>query len=268
MSGFIDTHAHLHDRAFNEDRPAVLARTRAAGLEAVITVGTDVTESEAALALARGETDVYATVGLHPHDARLWTSEVRDRLGALAADGRVVGVGEIGLDLYRNLSPPDAQERAFREQLALANALTLPVVIHCREAEAETFAILREWAPGARCGDPVGVLHCYSGDADLAARYAALGFVISFAGPVTYPKNAGLREAARTLPAERMALETDCPYLAPQVKRGRRNEPAYVVETARVIAALRGVRLETLAAQTSANARRLFRLPVPERVTP
>ena len=262
-AGLIDSHAHLHDRAFGTDRAAVLARARAAGLSAIVTVGTDRPESEAAVALARAEPDVFAAVGFHPHDAKDWTAAERSHIAALAGEEAVVAIGEIGLDFYRNLSPRADQERAFRDQLSLADELGLPVVIHSREAHAETFAILEEWASGrARAGDrPLGVIHCFSGDAALAQRYVALGFAISFAGPVTYPQNTLLRQAVVAAPRGWIMVETDSPYLSPQGRRGRRNEPALVVGTAAFIAGLRHESPSAFAAETSAAARRVFGLP-------
>lgn len=259
----IDTHAHLHDHAFDEDREAALARGRAAGLAAVVTVGTDLAESAAAAALARAQDDVYAVVGLHPHHAAAWDEAARAAIAALAGGPEVVAIGEIGLDFYRNLSPAAAQRRAFAAQLALAAELDLPVVIHSRDAHAETSSTLAAWAAGRPRGAPLGVVHCFSGDAELALRYVAMGFVISIAGPVTYPKNEPLRDAARAAPDDWIVVETDSPYLAPQGRRGRRNEPAYVAETARCVAALRGVAPAAFAEQASATARRLFRLPAP-----
>jgi len=267
MSGLIDTHAHLHDRAFNSDRADMLARAREAGLDAIVTVGTDRTESEAAIAVARTEPDIFATVGLHPHDAKDWDDALRTRCATLASDPKVVAIGEIGLDYYRNLSPRPAQERAFREQLELANELRLPVVVHAREADEETAAILDEWALSATCGHPIGVLHCYAGDVALAYRYTELGFLISIAGPVTYPKSERIRAVATTVSAEALVVETDAPYLTPQPWRGQRNESAYVVETARYIAKLRGADADELADQCGENARRLFRLPAAQSLT-
>ncbi len=262
-AGLIDSHAHLHDRAFDADRAAVLERARAAGLAAIVTVGTDRAESEAAAALARAEPDVFAVVGFHPHDAKDWTAAERARIAALAAEESVVAIGEIGLDFYRDLSPRADQERAFRDQLSLADELGLPVVIHSRDAHAETAAILTAWASGRARPDeaPLGVIHCFSGDAALARRYAGLGFAISFAGPVTYPRNDALRAAAVAVPRGSIVVETDCPYLSPQSRRGRRNEPAQVVETAAFVAALRGETPSAFAVETAAASRRVFRLP-------
>ena len=262
-AGLIDSHAHLHDRAFDGDRASVLARARAAGLSAIVTVGTDRVESEAAVALARSEPDVFAVVGFHPHDAKDWTAAERSHIAALAAEEAVIAIGEIGLDFYRDLSPRADQERAFRDQLSLADELGLPVVIHSRDAHAETVAILEEWASDrARAGDgPLGVIHCFSGDAALAQRYVGLGFAISFAGPVTYPKSEALRDAATSAPRGWIMVETDSPYLSPQSRRGRRNEPALVVETAAFIADLRGEAASDFAVETAATTRRLFRMP-------
>lgn len=274
-AGAIDSHAHLHDAAFDEDRGLVLQRARAAGLAAVVTVGTDHRECERAVLLAHREPDVFAAIGFHPHDAKDWTVHERAHIERLArTTERVVAIGEIGLDFFRDLSPRDVQARVFRDQLSLADAVGLPVVIHSREAHEETFAILAGWAGERARPAPLGVIHCFSGDADLARRYVGLGFAISFAGPVTYGKNAELREAARVVPGDRITVETDCPYLSPQKSlgyteqagrslRGRRNEPALVVETAAFVAELRGQSAEELVNDSAATARTLFRLPAP-----
>ncbi len=255
-----DTHAHLHDPWIGDDLPEVLERARSAGVERIVTIGTDLPTTRDALALAYTHDNIWATVGLHPHDAKDWDAELKSEFRRLAESGRVVSIGEIGLDFYRNLSPPDAQYRAFEAQLALADDLGLPVVIHSRDAHEESYAVLLEWAQRRDRERPVGVIHCFSGDADLARRYHALGFLISFAGPVTYPRNDALREAAASLPSEALVIETDCPYLAPQPRRGKRNEPAHIQHTAQQIAEVRGVEVDELAAATSRNAQRLFRL--------
>ena len=177
----------------------------------------------------------------------------------MAQEEKMLAIGEIGLDFYRDLSPREAQRQAFEEQLGLADELGLPVIVHSREAAEETYAMLAAWRPSLPA--PLGVMHCFSGDATLALQYADLGFYISFAGPVTYPKNGMLREAARALPAERMVVETDCPYLPPQERRGQRNEPSYVGLTGRFLADLRNEDPAAFASVTSAAAGRLFRLP-------
>lgn len=263
MSGqeyeLFDTHAHLHDGALATDIELVLQRASAAGIGRIATIGTDLETSRTATAMAEPHDAVYAAVGLHPHDAKDWSPAAADELRRLASNTNVVAIGEIGLDFYRNLSPRETQFCAFREQLALADELDLPVVIHSRDAHEACWDVLREWSAG-RADAPVGVLHCFSGDASLALAYDAIGFLISFAGPVTYPKNDDLREAAAALPPEAIVVETDCPYLSPQSRRGKRNEPSYMRETADRIAALRRTPIAEFAAQTSANAARLFRL--------
>lgn len=262
MSGLIDTHAHLHDRAFDSDRTSVLTRARAAGLEAIVTVGTDRAENEAAVALAEAEPDIFATVGLHPHDAKDWDTHLREQLVAMARRDAVVAIGEIGLDYFRLLSPHADQQRAFHEQLETANELRLPVVVHVREANEPAASILAKWAPSATCGYPLGVLHCFAGDTALAMRYIQLGFLISIAGPVTYPKSDQTRSVAAAIPLESLVVETDAPYLPPQRWRGQRNEPEHILETAHYIAKLRGTDGDELLTICGENARRLFRLPV------
>ena len=227
-----DTHAHLHDPWIGDDLPDVLNRAAEAGVDRIVTIGTDLPTTHDAIALANSYDNIWATVGLHPHDAKDWTDELESEFRQLASSDRVVAIGEIGLDFFRNLSPHDAQYGAFEVQLALADDLDLPVVIHSRDAHEESFTILKLWADKQRRTRPIGVIHCFSGDANLAQRYHKLGFLISFAGPITYPKNQALREAAKTLPIEAIVVETDCPYLSPQPRRGKRNEPANVRFTA------------------------------------
>lgn len=262
MRGLFDSHAHLHDRRM-PDTDGAIGRMREAGMRGCVTIGTDLEESRKAVALAEQHTDVWATVGLHPHDAKDWSAEIEREFRELAQSERVVAIGEIGLDFFRDLSPRDRQHEALRAQLALASELELPIVIHSRDAHEPCFEELADWVSegGANgIGDPVGVLHCFSGDAELAQRYVELGFMISFAGPVTYPKSEALRGAAAEVPLERIVVETDCPYLPPQTRRGQKNEPAWVAETAGLIAELRGLEPERLAEQTTENAARLFRL--------
>jgi len=249
-----DTHAHLHFPEFSEDLQEVLARARAAGVGRILTVGTDIESSRAAVTLADREPDVWAAVGIHPHDAASADSGALDDLERLAGADRVVAVGETGLDFFRDLSPREAQVEAFRAQLALARRLQKPVLVHCRDAHAETLAILAE----ARVGDVGGIMHCFSGDLDIARRCWDLGLLISLAGPVTYPRAGALPEVARAAPADRFVLETDCPFLPPQPHRGQRNEPGYLALTAARVAELRGEPLDALAARTTANARRLL----------
>lgn len=250
----VDTHAHLTLDRLREDLPAVLERARAAGVEAIITVGIDPADSRAAVALAQATPGVWATVGVHPHDVAELSEAVLDDLAALAGAEKVVGWGEIGLDYYRNRAPREMQRKWFREQLARARQLDLPVVIHDREAHAETLELLHEVAgSGWR-----GVFHCFSGDRAFARDVLALGFHLSVPGPVTYPKNEELRRVVAEMPLERLLLETDCPFLAPQPVRGKSCEPAHIVHTAAVVARVRGLEAADVARITTRASRDLF----------
>lgn len=261
MPAVIDTHAHLYNTVFDPDREAVLARARAAGFTRVINIGTDLTTSRQAVEMARAHPGfLYATVGLHPTDTALSEGDLAaclEGLEQLATENRNVvrAIGEIGLDYYWDRSPPDAQQRAFRAQLALAARLDLPVVIHCREALADTLAMVAEHAPELR-----GVFHCFGGEARDAERAVELGWHVSFAGNVTYPKAVALREAASAVPVERLLLETDAPFLAPQPVRGKRCEPAHALHTLAALASLRGLPAEALAELTTRSAEQLFGL--------
>jgi len=251
-----DTHAHLHFPEFDGDREAMLARARASGVRRMVTIGTDVETSRASIALAGREADVWATVGIHPHDAAEADAAVLAEIERLAGQPRVVAVGEIGLDYFRDLSPREDQHRVFRALIGTARRAGKPVVIHCRDAHEDTLAILAE----ERVADVRGIMHCFSGDVAIARRCLDLGLLISLAGPVTYPNARALPEVARFVPADRLVIETDCPFLPPQGYRGKRNEPAYVAITAARVAELRGEPLAELAARMSENARALFRL--------
>ena len=251
-----DTHAHLHFADYAEDRAAVLARARAAGVTGLVTVGTDIASSQAAVALAALEPGVWASVGVHPHDAAAATEKDFAELEQLAAGPSVVAVGEVGLDFFRNLSPRDVQEVVFRRQLELAHRVDKPVLVHCRDAHAQTLSILAE----ARVSDLGGIMHCFSVDVAVARQCLDLGLLISLAGPVTYRNARALPEVARFVPADRLVVETDCPFLPPEGHRGTRNEPAYLTLTAARVAELRGETLEQLAARTTETARTLFRL--------
>jgi len=250
-----DTHAHLHFPDFADDLPAVLERARAAGVARLLTIGTDVETSRAAIAVAAKDARVWASVGIHPHDAGEADDAAFVEIERLAAEPRVVAIGEIGLDFFRNLSPRDAQERTLRRMLDLARRTAKPVLIHCRDAHEETLAILA----AARAGEAGGIMHCFSGDVAIARRCLDLGLTISLAGPVTYPNARALPDVARFVPADRLVVETDCPYLPPQGYRGKRNEPAYLALTAARVAELRGEPLATLGPRMSDNARRLLR---------
>jgi len=257
----VDAHAHTYSPQFDDDRDATFQRAWDAGLVAVVEVGGDVESSRRALALADGDRRIHAVAGIHPHEARHLDSQ-RDELRALVESGRFVGIGEIGLDFHYNHSPREAQFEAFRWQLDLARDAGLPVVIHCREADDDGYATLSEWARrvGRYLGPEreIGMLHCFAGEAELAERYVALGFLISIPGPVTYKNNERGQQVARSVPLEAMLVETDAPYLTPNPHRGARNEPAYVIETVRAVAELRGSSADEVAATTARNAARLF----------
>lgn len=264
MTPLIDTHSHPHTRQFDADRDAVLARARTAGVGTLIIVGTDPASNRTALALARTNADYWATAGFHPHDAKDITSTDWDELERMAADPKIVALGEMGLDFFRNISPHHIQREVFQRQLDLSAKLDLPVVVHSRDAADATWGLLEPWARARRATggtEPFGVMHCYAYDLAAALRYVQLGFMISIPGTVTYPNNGRGQEVARGVPAEALVLETDCPYLTPQSHRGKRNEPALLVETLHKVAELRGETPEAVAAYTAANAVRLFRLP-------
>jgi len=251
-----DTHAHLHFPEFADDLDVVLQRARQAGVSRFLTIGTDVATSRAAVALAAREPDVWASVGIHPHDSASADDAALLEIERLASAPRVVAIGETGLDFFRDLAPHDAQERAFRAQLALARRVHKPVVVHCRNAHDETLALLAS----EDVRETGGIMHCFSGDVGIARRCLDLGLVLSLAGPVTYPKPGALPEVAREIPADRLVVETDCPFLPPQPHRGKRNEPAYLAITAARVAELRGEPLADLAARMSENAQALLRL--------
>src|SRR5215211_6459461 len=258
---FVDSHAHIDGEEFDADRDEVVARAREAGVRAILNVGTGDPHGggfERAVAVAERYEGVYAAAGVHPHDARLYDDAAERRLlEVLRGGGRVVALGEIGLDYHYDNSPRDVQREVFARQLRLAREEGLPVIIHSRDADEETLEILRAEYTGTERG---GVMHCFGGGPALAEGALGQGFYISFAGNVTFKKADALREVARTVPLNRLLVETDCPYLAPVPHRGRRNEPAYVVETARFLAELRGVVHEELGRATSENFSRLFGL--------
>jgi TatD DNase family protein len=253
VSGLIDTHCHLD--LIETSVKAVLAGAKQAGIDEVITVGISVPSSVQAVVIAHAHPEVYATVGLHPHDARLWNDKTADELERLAGDKRVVAVGECGLDYYRDLSPRDEQRRAFVGQMELARRVGKALVVHVREAADEALALLGEHAGGLTV-----VLHCFSQPQTLD-ECLSRGYYISFAGNVTYKNAADLRAAARIVPDDRLLLETDAPFLTPVPFRGKGNLPERVVHTAALIAEVRGEDGRQLAVSTTTNARRAFGLP-------
>ena len=252
----VDSHAHVDDERFDADRDAVLERAAAAGIELIINIGADMASSARSIALAEKYSQIYAAVGMHPHDAKDMQEQDYNQLLRWAAHPKVVAIGEIGLDYHYDLSPRPVQKEVFLRQLDIVRQTGKPFIIHEREAHADTFEIVRTAAKGLE-----GVFHCFSGSVETAREYLKLGFYISVAGPVTFPKSAKTKEVARYVPIDRLLIETDSPYLTPQAFRGRRNEPAHVRLVAEEIAALRNLSLTELALATTQNARRLFRIP-------
>ena len=258
----IDSHAHIDFPQFAEDRDAMLERARAAGVATLLAIGTGPgpEKLDAALPLAEQHDWIYTTVGIHPHEAKEVTPRHLEELERLAEHPKVIAWGEIGLDYYYDHSPRDVQKNVFRDQMALAARAKLPIVIHCRDAWGDCLGMLEEqWRPTGLGG----ILHCFSSTLEDAQRGVDMGFLVAFGGSATYPKSQNLREVAKVLPLTTVLLETDAPYLAPQPYRGKRNEPAYVIEVARTLASVRDLPAEEVAAATTGNFRRFFGLARP-----
>ena len=257
---FIDSHAHIDGHEFDADREEVIQRAHAAGVSVILNVGTGDPHSgafERAVELGKAHESVFTAIGTHPHDARLYDDAAEEKIKNLVNNAHVIAWGEIGLDFHYDNSPRDVQVEVFKRQLRSARECDLPVVIHTREAEAETIDILQsEYKDAPRRG----VFHCFSGSMDLAQRAIEIGFMISFSGIVTFKKADELRAVARQVPLDRLLIETDCPYLTPIPYRGKRNEPAYVVEVARCLSMLHEVDIEKLARITTENFNRFFGL--------
>lgn len=257
----IDTHAHLDHSQYDGDRAAVIERARHSGISQILTVGCDLASSQASIVLATEHADIYASVGIHPHDALQGTEEGIATLRTQAkSSAKVVAIGEIGLDFYRDRSPRDVQRNSFRRQICLAREVGLPLIIHDRDAHDEVLTILQE--EGAR--EVGGVLHCFSGDLAMAKKCLDLGFYLSFPGTITYPANSAAREIVKIIPDDRLLIETDCPYLSPVPQRGKRNEPSFVRYTAAAIATIRDISEEDLARLVRRNSYDLFHLGTPE----
>jgi TatD DNase family protein len=259
----VDSHCHVDMPEFDADRDEVVARAREAGVVEMLVVGGVDEEAGHRRALRVAESyGLPATAGVHPHEARLADATVYDELRGLAREGRLVAIGEIGLDFHYDHSPRPAQREAFRRQIRLAREVGLPVVVHTREADEETASILEEEG-AAEAG---GVIHCFTGGPELARRALALGFLVSFSGIVAFPRAEVIRQVAREVPEDRLLVETDAPFLAPPPHRGRRNEPAFVVEVVRRVATLRGTTVEAVGASAARNYARLFRRALSTRV--
>ncbi len=254
----IDTHAHLSFPDFASDLPATVARANAAGVTRIVSVATDLADARRVLTVAGEYPGVFASVGLHPnHISDSWRADMQE-LTALAGQPKVVAVGETGLDYYRSRDHAGTQKEMFQAHLDLARQRRLPVIIHCRAAEADTLAMVHANVPDWR---PWGVMHCFAGNTEVARECIELGLLISFTGIVTFKNADALREVAGAVPLESLVLETDSPYLAPVPQRGQRNEPAFIPHIADALAQIKNVPVEELARITSANARRLFKLP-------
>lgn len=252
----VDTHAHLQWASFNKDIEKVISRAREVGVEQIVNIGFDLEGSRKAVELAEKYNGLYATVGIHPHNANYLNQNALDELRKLSENPKVVAIGEIGLDYYRNLSPKESQKKAFEAQLFLAEELNLPAVIHNREAHIDTLKMVSKFE-----GKIGGIMHCFSGNREVAERYVRSGFYISFAGPVTFPNSHELRRIAKWTDLNKILLETDSPWLAPQNKRGKRNEPAFLLFIAKKIAELKGISGDELAEATTENAKEVFQLP-------
>jgi TatD DNase family protein len=250
----IDSHAHLDDPRFDSDRDAALQRAWDAGIRTILTIGNGSGPDQmgCGIPIAAAHDWIYTSVGVHPHDAGKVEERHYTQVKESSKHEKVIAIGETGLDYFYDNSPRDVQREVFRRQLALAKELDLPVIIHTRDADIDTEEILKQAAPIR------GVIHCFTSGDKLAQCALELGFFISFSGIVTFPNAKALSEIAQRVPADRILLETDCPYLAPVPHRGKRNEPNFVADTARFVATLRGIALDELAAQTEANFHRLF----------
>ena len=249
----VDSHAHIQLSQFDQDRHDVLQRAKSAGIEQILVVGFDLKTSQQAVELAMNTENLWATVGMHPHDAKDLTNTAMDTFQRLADHPKVIALGEMGLDYYRDLSPRSIQKTAFEQQLDLAEELDMPIIVHNREAYHDILPILR-----SRKGRISGVLHCFSGDVDIMKQTLDIGFHIGIGGPVTYKKSDDLQTVAKQVPANRLLIETDCPWLAPQFRRGKRNEPSYVISVAERIAELRGTPAEEIGQITTQNFVTLF----------
>jgi len=249
---FIVTHTHLHHPEFDADRDAVLERARSAGVETCLAIGTDVADSQRAVEFAGKHPDVFASVGVHPHEAAKVDTAELEGLARVAASGRVVAWGETGLDYYYEHSPKDMQRERFSDQIRIAGQLGLPLIIHTRDAWDDTFCILDEQS---HCG---GVFHCFTGEREHAEAAISRGFFVSFSGIVTFSKAQALQAVVARVPLDRVLIETDCPFLAPVPNRGKRNEPAFVSLVAAKLAELRGIPVEEIARWSRENARRCF----------
>lgn len=258
---FVDSHCHIDGEQFDADRDEVVQRANDAGVKMMLTVGTGNPhdgEIERAVKCAEKYANVFASVGVHPHDAKLYDDAAENRLIELTKNEKVIAWGEIGLDFYYDHSPRELQFEAFRRQIRVAKDLDLPIIIHSRDADDETVEVLTQECSGEDFRG--GIMHCFGGTAEMARKLMDIGFLVSFAGNVTFKKAENLRDAARIVPLDKLLIETDCPFLAPIPNRGKRNEPAFVVHTANFLADFYGIEVETLANQTTQNFLDFFKM--------
>lgn len=262
---FVDSHAHLDGQQFDSDREEVITRAQAAGVRTIVAIGNGdgPADVDCGIRLAEKHDFIYATLGIHPHEASLANDAAFQNMERLARNTKVIAWGEIGLDYFYDHSPRDVQKEVFLKQMELAAAAKLPIVIHCRPSDGsdnawvDCLGLMREhWASNGLGG----ILHCFTGNAEQAKSALDLGFMISFAGNLTFPKAQQIREAALAVPLDRMLIETDCPFLAPVPNRGKRNEPAFVKETAKKLGELRGLTMDQIGEQTSRNFYEFFKL--------
>jgi len=251
---YFDTHAHLDDKQFRDDRDLAIERAREAGVELIVNVGYNVSSARRTIELTKKYDFIYGSVGMHPHDAKTLDDKSYGELKSMALHPKIVAIGEIGLDYYWNHSPHDVQQKVFRQLIALAKEVKLPIIIHDRDAHQDIFDIIRE--EGAR--EVGGIFHCYSGNWPLAREAIKMGFYISIAGPVTFHNARRAQEVVKLVPLDYLLIETDCPYLAPMPYRGKRNEPAYVVKVAEMIAEIKGITVEKVAEATTENGKKAF----------
>jgi len=264
----IDTHAHITDKSFDADRPDAIRRACDAGVEAVVEICDDAARWASSLGFVSGHAGVFASIGFHPHNAKDYFEKGNDVEFERLACGdqeacRIVAVGEVGLDYYRNNSPPEIQRKAFSKQLDIWRRSSKPLIVHSRDAANDTAAMLREHVPNNIKN--AGIIHCFTLDAEAAFRYIELGFLIGIGGAVTFPGSSVLRDAVKEIGLDNIVIETDCPYLAPVPCRGRRNEPAYIVHTAQKIAEIFNKDMKLITEATSANARNIFKIEKDEK---
>lgn len=258
---YIDTHCHLDLPEYHQDLESVINQAFAARVEQLINIGTDLLTSQASINLAHRYRNIFAAVGMHPHDARLFTDQTLNQLEILAKDPKVVAIGEIGLDYFRNLSARTVQKKIFALQLQLALKLNKPVIIHCRDAYSDLLEIIDQVYLAKAISYPIGVIHSFSGGVNYLQEFLKRGFYIGINGMITYPNSQHLIEAIKLCSDDKLLLETDAPFLAPQAYRGQRNEPAMVIEVAKLIAQIKQCPLNEVAHFTTLNAKQLFKLP-------